>query len=95
MKPFEVNTRSLCFTCLWIWLHGTRKVMLHYEHAKTKDIVDVATMCFELNKRRKYLGKYRSKDSTKKERKIIRAERKGKAVKQKKSPGTVCIPGCF
>ena len=48
------------------------------------------TMCFELNKRRKYLAKYKSKDSTKKTRKIIRAERK-----QKKSEGTVYNPGGF
>ena len=53
------------------------------------------TMCFELNKRRNYLAKYKSKDSTKKTRKIIRAERKHNAVKQQKSEGTVYIPGCF
>ena len=53
------------------------------------------TMCFELNKRGKYLAKYKSKDSTKKTRKIIRAARKNNAVKQKKSEGTVYNPGGF
>ena len=53
------------------------------------------TMCFELNKRRKYLAKYKSKDSTKKTRQIIRAERKNNAVKQKKSEGAVYNPGGF
>ena len=53
------------------------------------------TMCFEINKHRKYLAKYKSKDSTKKTRKIIRADWKKNAVKQKKSEGTVYNPGGF
>ena len=52
------------------------------------------TMCFELNKRRRYLAKYKSKDSTKKTRKIIRAE-KNIAAKQRKSESTVYNPGGF
>ena len=53
------------------------------------------TMCYMLNKRRKYLATYKSKDSTKKARKIIRTERKNKGVIQKQTEGTVYKAGAF
>ena len=40
-------------------------------------------MCFEVNKRRNYLATYKANDTTKKARKIIRAERKRKGNSQK------------
>ena len=52
-------------------------------------------MCFVLNKRRKYLAVYKSKDSKKKRRKMIRAERKNKGVKLKQNEGTVYKAGAF
>ena len=42
------------------------------------------TMCYVLNKRRKYSAAYKSTASSKKERKVIRANKKKKVVKQKK-----------
>ena len=48
-----------------------------------------------LNKRRKYLATYKSKDSTKKASKVIRAERKNKGVIQKQTEGTVYKAGGF
>ena len=50
-------------------------------------------MAFELNKRRKYLAMYKSKESTKKSRKVIRANRKKKYVKQKRNEGTLYKAG--
>ena len=54
-----------------------------------------ATMCFEINKRRKYLATYKANDTTKKARKIIRAERKRKGSSQKDLEGTVYKAGAF
>ena len=59
------------------------------EHLNIRSGYHTATMCFMLNKRRKYLAVCKSKDSMKKARKIIRAERKNKGVKQNKNEGTV------
>ena len=54
-----------------------------------------ATMCFEINKRRKYLATYKANDTTKKARKIIRAEQKRKGSNQKDFEGTVSKAGAF
>ena len=53
------------------------------------------TMCYELNKRRKYSAAYKLKESSKKARKMIRANKKKKVVKQKKTEGKVYKAGGF
>ena len=65
------------------------------KHLNIRSGHHTATMCFVSNKRRKYLAVYKSKDSTKKRRKIIRAERKNKGVKLKQNEGTVHKTGAF
>ena len=52
-------------------------------------------MCYELNKRRKYCATYKSKASSKKARKIIRANKKKNVVKQKQTEGKVYKAGGF
>ena len=52
-------------------------------------------MCSILNKRRKYSAAYKSKASSKKARKIIRANKKKKVVKQKQTEGKVYKAGDF
>ena len=65
------------------------------KHLNIRSGHHTATMCFVLNKRRKYLAVYKSKDSTKKRRKIIRAERKNQGIKLKQNEGTVYKAGAF
>ena len=51
--------------------------------------------CYMLNKRRMYIAKYKSKDSTKKQRKLIRSQKKRKGQTQKKSEGRTYKCGGF
>ena len=52
-------------------------------------------MCTILNKQRKYSAAYKSKASSQKARKIIRANKKMKVVKQKQTEGKVYKSGDF